>query len=215
MPNRDTQTANTAPLAKSEERKANSALLTAFVLAGGRSSRMGADKALLSIDSQTLLQRALQTAAAVTENVYIVGARERYASFGEVIEDIHPGCGPLGGIHAALTATGTDLNLILSVDMPLMTREFLSWLVQQAGQTKELIVVPNAAGGLQPLCATYHRTVAEIAGRALLEGDYKVGHLFARAPTHIIAEEEIIAAGFSPEIFQNINTPEEYARCRR
>src|SRR5208283_1245831 len=129
MPNSDTQT---APLAKSEERKANSeerkanseerkansALVTAFVLAGGRSSRMGADKALLSFGDTSLLQCALHAAAAVTENVYIVGARERYASFGEVIADIYSGCGPLGGIHAALTATGTDLILILSVDMP-------------------------------------------------------------------------------------------------
>lgn len=215
MPNSDTPTANTGPLANSEERKANRALVTAFVLAGGRSSRMGADKALLSFGETSLLQRALQTAAAVTENVYIVGARERYASFGKVIEDIYPGCGPLGGIHAALTATRADLNLILSVDMPLMTAEFLSWLIQQAGQSKDLIVVPNAAGGLQPLCATYRRRVAEIAAQALLEGDYKVGHLFSRAPTHVVAEQEIVAAGFSPEIFQNINTPEEYARCRR
>jgi molybdopterin-guanine dinucleotide biosynthesis protein A len=99
--------------------------------------------------------------------------------------------------------------------MPLMTAEFLSWLVQQAGQTKELIAVPNAAGGLQPLCAIYRRSVSEMAAKALLEGDYKVGHLFSRAPTHVIAENEIVAAGFSPEIFQNINTPEEYARCRR
>ena len=215
MPKSDTQTANTGPLAKSDERKANRSLVTAFVLAGGRSSRMGADKALLDFGDMSLLQCALQTAAAVTENVYIVGARERYASFGEVIEDIYPGCGPLSGIHAALTATCTDLNLILSVDMPVMTAEFLSWLVQQADQTKELIVVPNAAGGLQPLCATYRRSVAELAAQALLEGDYKIGHLFSRASTHVIAENEIVAAGFSPEIFQNVNTPEEYARCRR
>jgi molybdenum cofactor guanylyltransferase len=188
--------------------------VTAFVLAGGRSSRMGTDKALLHFGDKSLLQRALQTAAAVAGNVYIVGARERYATFGEVIEDIHPGCGPLGGIHAALTATGTDLNLILSVDMPLMSAEFLTWLIQQAEEIPELIAVPNAAGGLQPLCATYRQAVANIAEKALQERDYKVGHLFARAPTHILAEQEIVAAGFSAEIFQNINTPEEYERCR-
>jgi len=206
--------ANSDPLANSEWRTADPGV-SAFVLAGGRSSRMRADKALLSFGDASLLQRALQSAAAITDKVYIVGARERYARFGEVIEDIYPGCGPLGGIHAALTATRTDPNLILSVDMPLMTREFLSWLIQQAGHAEEPIVVPKAAGGLQPLCAIYQRTLAGIVEQALLEADYKISHLFSRVATHIIAEDEIVAAGFSAEIFHNINTPEDYARCRR
>ncbi len=99
--------------------------------------------------------------------------------------------------------------------MPLMTADFLAWLVVQAKPAQELIVVPDAAGGPQPLCATYHRAVAAIAKQALQAGDYKIGHLFSRVPTRIIGEQEIIASGFSPEIFQNINTPEEYAKCQR
>lgn len=187
---------------------------TAFILTGGHSSRMGADKALLSFGDQSLLARALQTASAVAERSCLVGPKERYAEFGEVIEDLYRECGPLGGIHAALSFTSTDLNLILSVDMPLMTSEFLSWLVTQAQGAPELIVVPAAAGGLQPLCATYRKAVCEIAGQALQKGDYKVDHLFSQAPTRILTEEEIVANGFSPEIFRNVNTPEEYAKCR-
>jgi len=188
--------------------------LTAFVLAGGRSSRMGADKALLPLGDLTLLERALRMVNQVASESYIVGPRDRYERFGEVAEDIFPGCGPLAGIHAALTNTRTDLNLILSVDMPIMTTSFLSWLIQTAVASEALMVVPEAAGGLQPLCATYRRGVAAIAERALREGDYKVGHLFSQAPTRILSEQEIVAAGFSPEIFRNINTPEEYARCQ-
>ncbi|MGA2904976.1 MAG: NTP transferase domain-containing protein, partial [Candidatus Korobacteraceae bacterium] len=90
---------------------------------------MGSDKALLCFDGLTLLERALQIAAAVAERTVIVGPRERYAAFGEVIEDVYAGCGPLAGIHAALAATNTDLNLMLSVDMPLMTTSFLAWLL--------------------------------------------------------------------------------------
>jgi molybdopterin-guanine dinucleotide biosynthesis protein A len=201
------------PLAKSEERRANSGN-SAFILAGGRSSRMGADKALLSLGDQTLLERALQTASDSGADSYIVGSRARYGHVGPVVEDIYSGCGPLGGIHAALTATGTDLNLILSVDMPLMRAEFLRWLIDQAHTSPELIVVPNAGGGVQPLCATYRRGVVTTAEEALRAGDYKVGRLFERLPTRILSEREIIAAGFSSEIFRNINTPEEYAQCR-
>ena len=162
--------------------------VTAFVLAGGRSSRMGVDKALLSFRDQTLLAHALQIAAAVAGKGVIVGPRERYAAYGDVVEDVYPGCGPLGGIHAALAATETELNLVLSVDMPLMTVEFLRWLLEQARNTSELIVVPDALGGQQPLCAVYRRSLHALAEQALKNGEYKIGHLFSRAPTRYISE---------------------------
>jgi molybdenum cofactor guanylyltransferase len=205
--------ANGDPPANGEKRIARSGL-TAFVLAGGRSSRMGRDKALLTFGEQNLLQRALKTATGAANKTYIVGAKALYAEFGDILEDVYPGCGPLGGIHAALASTDTDLNLILSVDMPRMSTEFLRWLIAQAEARAELIVVPEADGGLQPLCAIYRKVAAEAAERALQEGDYKVGRLFSRVPTRILAESEIAAAGFSPVIFHNVNTPEEYAQCR-
>ena len=188
--------------------------VTAFVLAGGLSSRMGSDKALLSLGDQTLLERTLATASAVTNKVCIVGPKERYAEIGEVVEDIHPGCGPLGGIHAALATTETDQNLMLSVDMPLMTAQFLRWLLERANAASELIVVPEAAGGTQPLCAVYCRAVRDAAEHALKRGEYKIGRLFSQVPTRIIAEQEIVANSFSTEIFQNVNTPEELRKCR-
>ena len=171
---------------------------------------MGSDKALLSFGGQTLLERALQTAAAVAERIAIVGPRERYARFGEVIEDVYAGCGPLAGIHAALGATTTDLNLMLSVDMPLMTASFLGWLLQTAKAAEELIVVPDALGGLQPLCAVYRRQVRGIAEQALQKGDYKIGKLFALMPTRYLSEQEIVANGFSTTIFSNVNTRDEF-----
>jgi len=184
--------------------------VTAFVLAGGRSSRMGADKAMLPFREQTLLARALEVAAAVAGRVVIVGPRERYARYGDVIEDVYPGCGPLAGIHAALSATQTELNLVLSVDTPLMSQEFLRWLLEQASNISDLIVVPDALGGQQPLCAVYRPAVEAFAEEALKDGDYKIGHLFSRVPTRYISEVEMGEAGFSPEIFRNVNTPAEY-----
>jgi phospholipid/cholesterol/gamma-HCH transport system ATP-binding protein len=186
--------------------------VTAFVLAGGRSSRMGSNKALLRLGAQTLLQRILRTASEALGNARIVGSKNIYAQFGDVVEDIYPGCGPLGGIHAALSSTNTDLNLILSVDMPQMTPRFLKWLTEQAATARELIVVPYAAGGLQPLCATYRRDILPAIEQALKNGDFKIGRLFSLLPTRIITEQEIVAAGFSAIIFENVNTPEEYDR---
>jgi len=171
---------------------------------------MGVDKALLLFRDETLLARALKIAAAVAGKVVIVGPRERYATHGDVVEDVYPGCGPLGGIHAALQATQTELNLVLSVDMPLMTVAFLRWLLEQARNATELIVVPDALGGQQPLCAVYRRSVRSLAEQALKDERYKIGHLFSRVPTRYISEREMRQAGFSPEVFRNVNTAEEY-----
>ena len=184
--------------------------VTAFILAGGHSSRMGTDKALLPLGRQTLLERALHTAAMVANTVFIAGPRERYARYGNVVEDVFPDCGPLGGIHAALWVTQTELNLMLSVDTPLMGPDFLAWLLEQARASSELIVVPEALGGLQPLGAVYRRPLRAVAEQALKRGDYKIDHLFPLAPTRYISEAEIRAAGFSPLVFRNVNTSEEY-----
>jgi len=88
--------------------------VTAFILAGGKSTRMGVDKAFAGLDGRTLLARALQLARSVASDVRIVGNKAKFARFGPVVEDMFPNCGPLGGIHAALRASATDLNLVLA-----------------------------------------------------------------------------------------------------
>jgi molybdopterin-guanine dinucleotide biosynthesis protein A len=182
----------------------------AFVLAGGRSSRMGRDKALVPVGERTFLQIALDNASAVCPKPIIVGPRSLYASYGEVIEDLVPGCGPLSGIHAALSVTTSDLNLVVSVDMPLMDSKFLPWLISTAATDKAVATVPRSGGRLQPLCAVYRRTILPEIEAALAHGRYKVDALFAKVPTRVIAEEECRSAGFHPDIFRNINTLEEY-----
>jgi len=171
---------------------------------------MGTDNALLPFGGENLLQLALSKAKEISPVPIIVGARERYASYGQVIEDRFPSCGPLGGIHAALCATQTDLNLVLSVDMPLLTADFLTWLVKLAASRKELAFVPETQGKRQPLCAVYRRAARCVIEHALNMGDFKVDHVFPLLPTRYLSEDELIAATFSPEIFLNVNTPVEY-----
>src|ERR1700687_613134 len=87
-----------------------------FVLAGGKSSRMGVDgdKAFLKFDGQTLLERALAVVGAACESVTIVGDPAKFREYGKVLADVFPGCGPLSGIHAALVNSTVDLNLVLA-----------------------------------------------------------------------------------------------------
>ena len=94
--------------------------VTAFVLAGGKSTRMGTDKAFLQFRGRTLLANALKLTRAVAGEVRIVGDSTKFADFGAVVEDVYPGCGPLGGIHAALKSSDTDLNVVIGVDLPML-----------------------------------------------------------------------------------------------
>src|SRR5690242_15265976 len=89
-----------------------------FVLAGGRSTRMGADKAFLRVGNATLIERAMAVIGAVCPDVSVVGDPAKFSSYARVVEDVYPGAGPLGGIHAALTNSSSDLNVVLAVDLP-------------------------------------------------------------------------------------------------
>src|SRR3954466_8647373 len=129
--------------------------VSAFVLAGGKSSRMGRDKAMLTLGGQTLLQRAQELARTITTQVRLVGSRERYGP--EAIEDVYVERGPLGGIHAALSSTTTGLNLVLAVDTPFVPPEFLQFLVDEAERSETTVTVPSLDGRFQPLCAVYRR----------------------------------------------------------
>lgn len=188
--------------------------LTVFVLAGGKSSRMGTDKALLEFDGQTLLARALNLASALAPDPRIVGEGEKYFRFGRVVEDIYPGRGPLGGIHAALAGTATELNLMLAVDLPFMQLEFLRYLVAQASRVSVLATVPRVARGWQPLCGVYRRDFCAAAEVSLQKGKNKIDPLFDDVETRVITEEEIERMGFSLEMFHNLNTRDDLERAK-
>ena len=189
--------------------------LTAFILAGGNSTRMGTDKAFVMLEGRTLLARALEICRTITSEVRIVGDRKKFAPFASVVEDVFPGCGPLAGIHAALRASQTHLNLILAVDLPFVSAGLLHFLVAQARDSAAILTVPRAGKGWQPLCAVYRRAFADAAETALREGRYKIDTLFEDALTHAVGEADLRSAGFSPEIFRNLNTPEELAEARK
>jgi molybdopterin-guanine dinucleotide biosynthesis protein A len=188
--------------------------VNAFVVAGGKSSRMGQDKAFLQLGGRTLLARALELAGVVAGSTCIVGSPEKFAGMGPVIPDAYPGQGPLAGIHAALTASDTERNLILAVDMPFLHPNFLHYLISRALETSHAAVVPRAAGGLQPLCAVYRRSFAEVAERSLRAGKNKIDALFDEVETRILEPEELARLGFREEMFRNLNTEKEWQEAR-
>jgi len=190
--------------------------VAAFILAGGNSTRMGADKAFVRLDGRTLLERVLELARTVTPDVRIVGDPAKFATLAAVVKDLFPGCGPLGGIHAALRASNQELNLILAVDTPFVSQELLQYLIERARSSPSAGVTAARAGrGWQPLCAIYRREFADVAEQALKRGLYKIDALFGAPQTQAIEERDLEAAGFSQAMFRNLNTPEELAQAER
>jgi len=184
--------------------------MRAMILAGGKSTRMGSDKAFVEFDGRTLLARVLDLARSVTQDVRIVGSAEKFASFAPVVEDIFRDCGPLGGIHAALRSSLSELNVMLAVDTPFVSWTLLQYLISQARATPDaIIVVPASEDRRQPLCAIYRREFADVAENALRAGNNRIDRLFDLVKTRTITEAELNVAGFSSGIFRNMNTPEE------
>ena len=182
---------------------------------------MNRDKAFVEFGGQTLLDRALAVMGGVCDRVTIVGdpakftkyVSSKYGStkYESVVADIFPGCGPLAGIHAALVHSAAELNLMLAVDMPFVSKELLAFLFATAEDEDNhaIITVPRTSKGLQPLCAVYRRDFSTTAEQALRAGKYKIDAAFSSVAVRVIEEGELAAAGFSERNFFNVNTPQD------
>jgi molybdopterin-guanine dinucleotide biosynthesis protein A len=195
--------------------------VTAFIIAGGKSSRMGKDKAFLEIKGKMLIDHAILQAHSVADDIFIVGPKEKFGAFGRIVTDIYPDCGPLGGIHAGLNRSRTNLSLMLALDTPFITPDFFKFLVSEAKSSNAAVTVPRTKDGLQPLCAVYSHDFFEIAQNALEAGEYKIDPLFSKAKTLIIdlSRQDLSDPGTYPQfdvaMFHNINSPEDAARAER
>lgn len=176
-----------------------------FVLAGGRSSRMGRDKALLPAGEKTLVEQIAGYVREAAGSATLIGPPDRYQSLGfPVIADAVEGAGPLGGIYTALLETQAEWNLIVACDMPNLTPEFLRILLREAKEAGKDCLVPSTTAGLEPLCAVYRRTVLAAAGRAIHQNLLKMRDFVLTLDTCVwpVADSGAL---------RNINTPQEWA----
>ncbi len=179
-----------------------------FLLAGGRSSRMGRDKALLPYASTTLATHIATQIRDAAGNVTILAPPERYAHLGfPILADAIPDCGPLGGLYTALRqansgATAADWILLVACDLPHLTAAFLRELLAAASAEHDCIVA-EADGRLQPLCAVYHRRLLPAAETALQCKLFKMHDFVAGLrPLRYPAPDA--------SLLRNVNTPDEW-----
>lgn len=186
-------------------------VIRGYVVAGGLSSRMGRDKALLPHGEGTLLEHALSRARQVTNDVAILaGPTRRYEDLGAaVIEDAVCGVGPLGGLYTALlsaSVAGRERIFWLAVDLPLVPAEFLMSLASELDSAD--VVMARSDRGLEPLCAAF-RTEPSLARvrRSLLEGRLKL--------TEALDGLLLQTMDATPAMFLNVNTFGDYERLGR
>jgi molybdopterin-guanine dinucleotide biosynthesis protein A len=175
--------------------------VTGFVLAGGKSSRMGRDKALLDWHGVTLLEHMMNLLRTVTDPVLVVGRDQ--------LCDRLPGLGPLSGIATGLEHSATDANLFLAVDLPHLTEGFLKYLRSRL-KNSTFPLLACKIGADYPLCLGIWRPMLPEIQKHLTAGQRSVRRLIETAAAEIISEAEIVTAGFDVGIFRNINTPEDY-----
>jgi molybdopterin-guanine dinucleotide biosynthesis protein A len=188
--------------------------MTGFVLAGGRSRRMGQDKAEIPWRGGTLLGHAVEVMSEVSTTVYIVSSRQIQKPPAQVLTDKLPDAGPLAGILTALSATKTDWNLMLAVDLPLISPALLRFIAEACSRAQEQVVIPTMSGKLQTLCAAYHRSLLTQCEAALRNGEGSIVKFLAGVPSCILDQENLAKRGFSAEMFFNVNTPDDLVRAQ-
>lgn len=189
--------------------------VTGALLAGGNSSRMGRNKALMPLAGQRLVDRALAVLGGIFDDLLMVtNSPDLYADLGvRMVPDLVAGKGGLGGIHSAIHHAATPHCLVVACDMPFLNVDVLRYLVDQRAEYD--VVVPNVNGRPQPLHAVYGRACLQPIARRLESDRLHVVGFYPDVRVREVTEEEL--AVFDPEglSFRNLNTPEEFADAER
>lgn len=193
---------------------------TAIVLAGGRSRRMGRDKAFLPWGQTTLIEHLIERLHDVTDEVIVAvnpalsrkgGVKDapRFRSLNvRVVEDLVPDAHALGGLYTGLRAASHELCFVCGCDMPWLDPAVIRWLIREADGYD--MVVPRTSDGLQPLHAIYRVSVRSVIEEQLRRGALALADLVGRVRAKIVGAEalrRLDPQGFS---FLNMNTPDEY-----
>ena len=195
-------------------------MITAVILAGGQSSRMGQDKASLPFGDETMLARVVRLAGSVADDVVVVA---RDGQFGDgnslpelparIVHDPVAHLGPLAGIATGLAASTTDINLVIACDMPLVNPDVLRRLIELREDADICVAVVD--GHASPLCAVYRRAAGATAQTMLASGERRVMALLDQVQTKRV--DAAVFRDIDPQLdtFLSCDTPEAYQQALR
>lgn len=187
----------------------------AIILSGGKSSRMGTNKALLKVSGQTNIERIVHELEKFFHPLILVTNEPesyRFLALPSVM-DQYPGMGPLAGIHAGLTASGEEVNAIVACDMPFVSGELLWALAEKIGRYDA--VVPVIFGQQHPLFAVFKKNIAQTAAESIKKGQLRMKDLLGHLNVLYVTEEDLPAGLDVTQIFYNMNHPNEYEEAKK
>jgi molybdopterin-guanine dinucleotide biosynthesis protein A len=189
--------------------------IAGFILAGGASSRMGRDKALLELAGEPLIVRTARLVESVVGPAVVVGDAAAYRALGlRTIADDWPGAGPLGGIATVLRASSAPWSLVVACDLPYLTKPWLEYAIARALKSQADAVVAMNTDGAEPLCALYHKRAEPGIRAALARGNRKVKDALENLRLDAIERAEWKAFDSEGLLFKNMNSPADYEEAR-
>ena len=180
---------------------------SAVLLAGGKSFRMGRDKASIEINGEALWRRQLETLRRLSPNELFLAGSQHDPSV-ETIADEFAGAGPLAGVAAALGKSSLPHIVVLAIDLPMMTTAFLRSLLELCRQQRG--VVAQRADRFEPLAAVYPKRSLRLAAAALRSGDFSMQNFVRAAIKQDMLRVRKISDDEAP-LFANLNTPADLA----
>jgi len=189
--------------------------VSAILLAGGQSRRMGGNnKALLTVSGQTIIERVAHVLGRVfTEVLVITNTHEAFQFLGlPMVADLRPGTGSLGGLYTGLTACTSDRGFLVACDMPFVHEGVVRNLAERDGRYQ--VVIPRVGAHLEPLHAVYSRSCLPHIKDLLDGGDLKIINLFSKVSLMEVPETHVRLIDPSLRCFMNINTPADLNLAR-
>ena len=185
--------------------------ITGIVLAGGKSRRMGQDKALMNFRGKPLVQHAVELLRQVCGKVIISANKTHYGFTGsEIWPDEQDIQAPMIGIYSCLKRTRDEWILVLSCDMPFVDPKLLELLISSAGSGTRGVIIPVHDGDcIEPLCGLYHKSLIPLMEQRIRVRDYSLQHLIQQS-NHLLLETGPFLSFYDPLIFLNINTTEDF-----
>ncbi len=189
--------------------------ISAFILAGGPSSRLGQDKGLAPINGVPLIFFPLRTVKALTQSVHIIGPPRRYRRLGyPVIADCGTSVGPLSGLFTALKNSPTPLSIILACDMPNVPPALLQILWQRI-QNADAAIVRRLDGTVEPLCGIYSKKCLPLIEFSRSTSNFALHRLMDRLQVYYLDEAEFESLNLEGPVFENVNTPAQLQQLRK
>jgi len=192
--------------------------MTSIILAGGKSSRLGRNKALQAIGAKSLIQWVIDRVAILSTEIVIATARGESIPCSSTarirtVADIYPGKGPLVGIHSGLVASSSSRAIVVGCDTPFLSVRLLEYMAQTPATFD--VVVPRIKDKVEPLCAVYSKNCVAPIRELMSQDEHKIVELFPMVRVRYIEEDEIDS--FDPEhlSFFNINSQDDLDRARR